>query len=88
MGFHIAGDKFFQVGDIVRYGDIEGKVVDFNLKSTKIELTINKELISVCNRNITQISIAPTLCSIRVNLSYDEDHIMAGKVLTGIAQKR
>ena len=87
MGFHIAGDKFFQVGDIVRYGDIEGKVVDFNLKSTKIELTINKELISVCNRNITQISIAPTLCSIRVNLSYDEDHIMAGKVLTGIAEE-
>ena len=87
MGFHITTDKFFQVGDIVRYGDREGRVVDFNLRTTKLELTINKELVSICNRNISEVSIAPPLCSIRVNLSYEDDHVMVGKVLTGIAAK-
>ena len=86
MGYRLVRDNFFKVGDIVRYGEYEGKIVDFNLRVTKIELTINKELITVCNRNLSQISIAPKLCSIRVNLSYDDDHIMVGKVLTKAAE--
>ena len=87
MGFRLVSDKFFKVGDIVRYGDYEGKIVDFNLRVTRLELTINKELITICNRNISQISIAPKLCSIRVNLSYNDDHIAVGKVLTKAAER-
>ncbi len=87
MGVHIMNDNFFDIGDIIRYEDYEGRVVSFNLRVTKIELTINKELVIICNRNIDKISIAPKLCSIRVNLSYEDDHIMVGKILTKAAEK-
>lgn len=55
MGTSILWDAFFSVGDVVRYGGVEGRVVAFNAKVTKIEDLETGDVLSIENRNISEI---------------------------------
>ncbi len=81
MGIHIMTDDFFDVGDVVHYGDTYGRVEEFNLKSTKIRDIYTLNLMTICNRNISEISKVGTLNSIRVPLPYDLPTEKANAVL-------
>ncbi len=82
MGTHIVSDNFFTVGDAVKYGAFEGIVVDFNMKNTKIKSIENGEVITVCNRNIMEITVMSDVNDIEVPLSYDEDVDFVNEVLS------
>lgn len=55
MGTNLVWDNFFDVGDVVRYKNIEGKVIYFNIKVTKIHDIYTGNILTVCNRNISEI---------------------------------
>ena len=55
MGINIVTDDFFSIGDVVKYKDIEGKVVNFGLKTTKIQDLVTNNIVSISNRNINEI---------------------------------
>ena len=53
-GITIIVNNFYVVGDIVRYGDFQGEIIELGLKTTKIK-NITGEVKVISNRNITEI---------------------------------
>lgn len=70
-GIVIMSDKFFNVGDAVEFEGNEGIVVSFTARTTKIEFLEDHTVLSVANRNISQIRKLNNLVDIDVPLPYD-----------------
>lgn len=70
-GFSILSDDYFSVGDIIKYKNVEGKVLVIGLKTTKIKSIINQNVISVANRNIEEVEVISNQLDIEVPLPYD-----------------
>ena len=73
MGIHILIDKFFLVGDVVKYKDVEGEVISFNIRTTKIKFLTRNEIMTISNRNISEITVLSDLLVLNVNLPYYVD---------------
>ena len=71
MGIHITMDKFFVVGDIVKYGDTEGEVILLTLRTTKIRDTVNGHTHAISNRVITEVTVISKQNDIDVPLPYE-----------------
>lgn len=71
MGANILTDNFFMVGDIIKYKDIEGKVISIGLKNTKIQDIYNKNIICITNRNIDQIINVSNLLYLHIPAPYE-----------------
>ena len=84
MGAHILTDKFFEVGDVVRYDTpegktVEGEVISFNIRTTKIRLIDYYEIMTISNRNIDEITVLSDIFDLDVNIPY---HVDPSKVHT------
>lgn len=80
-GSSILSDDYFKVGDIVKYKDIEGKVIILGLKTTKIEDIKTGNTISIANRNIDEIEVVSNFIYINVPLPYELKVKKAEKIL-------
>ena len=87
-GMDILSDNYFSVGDIVKYGDIEGKVKMVGLKTTKIEDIRTLNIISIANRNIEQIELVSELLCITIPMPYEVTVEKAEKVINQIRDER
>lgn len=89
MGIHIIKDHYFMVGDVVKYGDIEGEVVSFTMQTTTLRNIDDNTVTTICNRNITEITKLPAPCMVNIDLplSYDEDVKKVNKVLADISEQ-
>ena len=87
MGLHVVSDGFFEVGDVIRYGDVDGLVISFNIRTTKIRDVDNGNVMTICNRNITEIVKLSNLLLMNVPLSYEEDPRKVHRVLTEAARR-
>lgn len=87
MGANIVTDNFFSVGDVVRYNGIEGKVVGFGLKTTKIESLANQNIITISNRNITEIEKVSELIYVDIPIPYELEPERVEKVIESIVDK-
>ena len=87
MGFHIMTDDFFKVGDVVCYGDTEGQVISFNIRTTKLQDMSEGNIVTVCNRNISEIKKRSNLTLMNVPLSYEEDYRKVHQVLRAVCEK-
>ena len=65
-GSSIISDDYFKVGDIVKYNDIEGKVLVIGLKTTKIKDIKTSNIISIANRKIEEVEIVSNLIYVRI----------------------
>jgi len=70
-GSSILSDSYFSVGDIVKYNDIEGKVLVIGLKTTKIQDIRTNNIISIANRNIEQIEVVSNVIYINIPMPYE-----------------
>lgn len=86
-GYIIYTDKYFKVGDAVEFDGRDGIVIMFTIRSTKIELLDDRTVLSVANRNISQIRKLNHLVDIDVPVSYDVDRKKAFEILNGIVEK-
>ncbi len=87
MGVRLISDKFFTVGDVIRYNNIEGIVEDFNMRVTRIKNLSNGDYMTICNRNISEVSLVSNWSDIEIGLSYDDDPQKVHAVLGAIAKK-
>ena len=71
MGINIIVENFFHVGDIVKYNNHMGRVISFGLRSTKIQSIENDDIITIANRNITEVSKVSKWLDIDIPVSYD-----------------
>ena len=70
-GSSIISDSYFEVGDIIKYKDIEGKVLVIGLKTTKIRDLASGNVISIANRNIEEVQVVSNLVHVRIPMPYD-----------------
>ncbi len=83
-GFDILTDNYYQVGDVIKYKDITGKVVSIGLKTTKLEDIYTLNSVSISNRNIEQVEVVSNLINIDIPFSYDVLLDDAEKVINDI----
>ena len=83
-GSSIISDNYFSVGDIVRYKDIEGKVLVIGLKTTKIEDLKTGYVMSIANRNIEEIELVSNLIYINIPMPYETSVEKAEKAIEDI----
>ena len=83
-GSSILSDNYFVVGDIVKYKDIEGKVLVIGLKTTKIQDLKTSNIISIANRNIEEIQVVSNLIYVRVPMPYEISVSKAEEVIDDI----
>lgn len=87
MGFNIIVDGYFTVGDILRIDNIEGKVIELGLKTTKLKDIANGNIYTVANRNISSALIISNELYLDVPLSYELNLKTAEEVLNKICEK-
>jgi len=87
MGLHIVSDDFFEVGDVIQYGAVEGQVVSYNIRTTKIRDIADGNIMTICNRNITEIVKRSGLLLMNVPLSYEEDYRRVHRVLSLVCER-
>lgn len=85
-GSSIISDDYFEIGDIVKYKDIEGKVLLIGLKTTKIKDLKTSNIISIANRNIDEIEVVSNLIYIKVPMPYEVKLNKAEKAINDIIQ--
>lgn len=86
-GFNILSDGYFSVGDVIKYKNIEGKVLIVGLKTTKIRDIKNQNIISIANRNIEQVEVVSNQLDIEVPFSYEISNKKATEVLAEITSE-
>lgn len=70
-GGSIISDSYFEVGDIVKYKDIEGKVLVIGLQSTKIKDLSSKNVIAIANRKIEEIEVVSNFIYVNIPMPYE-----------------
>ena len=87
MGIRIMTDQFFFVGDIVKYQEFEGKVIDFNVRATKIRKLTDNSVMTISNRNISEIIKCGDINGMDIPLSYDEDVRKVHRILAEVCEQ-
>lgn len=72
MGFNIIVDEYYGVGDVVKIGDIEGKVLEVGLKSTKMQDINTNNIFIIANREISKSLIKSTQFDIDIPIPYSK----------------
>jgi len=70
-GSTILSDNYFEVGDIIKYKDIEGKVLALGIKTTRVKDIRTNNIVSISNRNIEQIEIVSDVIYVKIPMPYD-----------------
>ena len=87
MGLRIISDNFYRVGDVIVYNNIEGIVIEFNLRSTRIKSIDTHDEITISNRNIDKIIKRSHLYDIDIPISYDEDFRNVNKIFNELSEE-
>ena len=85
-GSSILSDNYFQVGDIVKYKEIEGKVLTLGLKTTKIQDIRTNNIVSIANRNIEQVEIVSDVIYVKIPMPYEVSLKKAEKAVDDIIE--
>lgn len=72
MGINILSEDFFMVGDIVKYENIEGKVLSIGLRNTKIKDIYTDHIFYITNRNIDKIQNVSGSLYVSIPAPYEE----------------
>ena len=83
-GSNIISDSYFEVGDVIKYKEIEGKVLVIGLKTTKIKDLKTNNVISIANRNIEEVEVVSNVIYVRVPMPYDVPLKKAEKAIDDI----
>lgn len=86
-GFVIVSDNYYEIGDVVKYGDNLGPVVSVSLLTTKIQDINTMNVVSIANRNIDKVEVDPGYIYIPIPLHYELKVESAEEVIHEIIKK-
>ena len=86
-GFTIVSDNYYEIGDVIKFGDNVGPVVSVNLLTTKIQDINTMNVVSIANRNIDQVEVDPGYLYISVPLPHEIKLAKAEMFMRGIAKQ-
>ena len=87
MGVNIIVDDYFSVGDVVKIHEVEGKVIEVGLKTTKIKDVKTNDTFVIANRNIGEATNISTQLDIDIPLPYEQKVENIEKVLDQAMEK-
>lgn len=70
-GLEIISDSYYDIGDVIKYGDNIGEVLSIGLRTTKIRDINSMNLVSIANRNIDKVEIVSEYLYLTVPLPYE-----------------
>lgn len=56
-GLEIVADNYYEIGDIIKFGDNLGQVMSINLRTTKVRDINTGNIVSIANRNIDKVEV-------------------------------
>lgn len=57
-GLVIVADDYYDIGDIIKFGDNLGQVISINLRTTKIQDINTMNIVSIANRDIDKVEVS------------------------------
>lgn len=81
MGINIVIDDYFSVGDVLKIGDVEGKIIEIGLKSTRMKDINNGNVFVISNRNISEALNLSEQLDIDIPLPYEEKITKIEKII-------
>lgn len=87
MGTNIMLNNYFNIDDIVQYEDFIGKVIEFNMRCTKIKSIVNGNILNISNRNIDKITLVSNELYIKVQTRYEDTQEKLAPVFYEIQEK-
>lgn len=70
-GFVIVSDNYYEIGDVVQFGENLGQVTSVSLLTTKIQDINTGNTVSVSNRNISQIEVVSGDIYLSIPIPYE-----------------
>ena len=80
-GFDIVSDGYYNIGDIVVFGDNTGQVISISLRSTKIQDIYSNDIVSIANRKIDSIEVLSDAIYLSIPMPYEMPVEKAEKIL-------
>lgn len=70
-GLEIISDSYYDIGDVIKYGDNTGEVFSIGLRTTRLQDINSMNIVSIANRNIDQVEIVSQYIYLTVPFSHD-----------------
>ncbi len=70
-GIQIVSNDYYDIGDVIKFGDNTGEVISINLHTTKIKDINTQNVVSIANRNIDKVEVDFGYTYIPVPLPYE-----------------
>lgn len=70
-GFEIVSDSYYEIGDVIKYGDNVGQVMSVTLRTTKMQDINTMNMVSIANRNIDQVEVVSGYIYIPIPVPYE-----------------
>lgn len=86
-GFVIVSDNYYEIGDVIKFGDNIGPVTSVSLLTTKIQDINTMNIVSIANRNIDKVEVDPGYIYIPIPFSYDIKVESAEEVIQEMLKK-
>lgn len=86
-GLEIVSDNYYDIGDVIKFGDNVGQVTSINLRTTKIQDINTMNLVSIANRNINQVEVLTGYIYLKVPLPLRIKPTAAKMIMTEITDK-
>src|SRR5574344_756497 len=72
MGANIISGRFYQIGDVIKFNNITGKVLTVGIKTTVIKDIYTDDIVYITNRNIDKIVNVSDSLYLNIEASYDD----------------
>lgn len=70
-GLEIIADSYYDIGDVISFGDNVGQVKSINLRTTKLQDINTMNTVSIANRNIDKVEVLNGYIYLQVPLPYE-----------------
>ncbi|MBR3138486.1 mechanosensitive ion channel family protein [Candidatus Saccharibacteria bacterium] len=70
-GFDIISDGYYEIGDVIKFGENTGQVQSISLRTTKIQDINTMNIVSIANRNINQVEVVSGCIYIPIPLPHE-----------------
>ena len=86
-GFEIVSDNYYEIGDLIKYGDNVGQVLSVTLRTTKIQDINTMNIVSIANRNIDKVEVDQGYVYIPIPMPYELKVEQSEKIMHEIVEK-
>ena len=86
-GFEIISSNYYDIGDLIKFGDNLGQVQSITLRTTKIQDINTMNIVSIANRNIDKVEVDTGYSYVKVPLPYELKVEKADAAMREIAKR-